>query len=117
MKGKSESTTSKSKSKTSTSTTTRATKTTQSSTVTFEYFAPEARKVCLAGSFNDWDPSQTTLKKEKSGRWTVDVSLKPGTYEYRYLVDGSWQNDQRPVACVRNPYGSSNCILEVSKEQ
>lgn len=105
---KAEGTTSKTKTKSTSSTK-------GGSSVTFEFFAPEARQVTLAGTFNNWNTAETVLKKEKSGRWKVEVALPPGRYEYRYLVDGSWQNDQRPVACVKNAYGSSNCILEVPK--
>jgi 1,4-alpha-glucan branching enzyme len=82
--------------------------------VTFEFFAPEAKQVQLAGSFNNWNSAETELKKDKTGRWKVSLSLKPGRYEYRYVVDGSWQNDQKPVAMVRNEYGSTNCVIEVA---
>lgn len=124
MATKSESKTSKTKTKSTTSAKTASSKaasakaacsSTSTSSVTFEYFAPEARQVILAGSFNNWNTQEVTLKKEKSGRWKVELDLTPGRYEYKYLVDGSWQNDQKPVACVRNPYGSSNSVVEVSK--
>ena len=88
-----------------------------SPSVTFEYFAPEAKEVKLAGSFNDWNADGIQLKKEKSGRWKIEMALEPGRYEYRYLVDGNWQNDQRPVACVHNPYGECNCVIEVGADQ
>ena len=106
-------------------TTTKKAKTTKSSSacscestvsnVTFEYFAPEAKQVYLAGTFNNWNTGTTALRKEKSGRWQIEMALQPGKYEYRYLVDGSWQNDQRPVGCVKNSFGGSNCVLEVPK--
>ena len=83
--------------------------------MTFEYFAPEAKQVTLAGTFNNWDVGKLLLKKNKSGRWTLDMDLQPGRYEYRFLVDGQWQNDQRPVSCVCNSFGTSNSVLEVSK--
>ena len=81
--------------------------------VDFEYFAPQAQKVGLAGTFNEWDPSEAPLKRDREGRWKVSLSLPPGRYEYRFQVDDSWQNDQRPVECVPNPFGSWNCVLEI----
>lgn len=81
--------------------------------VQFEFYAPQAQKVQVAGSFNAWNPSQTPLKKERDGKWKATLKLEPGRYEYRYWVDGDWQNDQRPVECAPNPFGSWNCILEV----
>ena len=90
-----------------------AIKTKQEKKVHFEYYAPQAQKVALGGTFNDWNPAGTPLKKEKNGKWKVDLKLAPGRYEYRYRVDGDWQNDQRPVECVPNAFGSWNCVLEI----
>ena len=81
--------------------------------VTFEFYAPSAKQVSLAGTFNDWDPSKNLLKKNNSGTWRLKLTLQPGRYEYRYLVDGNWENDQRPTACVPNAFGSWNCVVEV----
>ena len=81
--------------------------------VDFEYFASEAQKVHLAGSFNGWNPAAAPLKKERDGKWKISLPLPPGRYEYRYLVDNEWQNDQRPVECVPNAFGSWNCVVEV----
>lgn len=81
--------------------------------VVFEYFAPQAEKVELAGSFNEWKPSKNPLKKDREGKWKAEIYLGPGRYEYRYWVDGNWQNDQKPVECVPNPFGTWNCVLEI----
>lgn len=111
----SKTTTSKSVSKsTSKSRVTEAAKAAAEKPVTFEYFAPEARAVAVAGSFNGWSPSTTNLKKDRSGKWTVSLPLPPGQHQYRFVVDGLWQNDQRSVQCVQNPFGSWNCVIEVS---
>jgi hypothetical protein len=42
------------------------------------------------------------------------MDLKHGAYEYRFIVDGRWQQD--PMACdsVPNPYGSRNSIKHVA---
>ncbi|MBI4373133.1 MAG: isoamylase early set domain-containing protein [Candidatus Omnitrophica bacterium] len=80
----------------------------------FEFYAPSAEDVRLAGTFNHWDPSKYRLKKNPDGRWHLNLKLKPGRYEYRYMVDGNWENDQRPVQCVPNAFGTWNCVVEVS---
>ena len=82
--------------------------------VTFEYYAPGAKSVLLVGTFNDWDKSKCPLNKEKGGWWRIAIKLAPGRYEYRYLVDDCWENDQRPVVCVPNPFGTWNCVLDVT---
>lgn len=81
--------------------------------VNFEYYAPHAKKVEVAGSFNSWDYKKTILEKDSKGNWKTTITLKPGRYEYRYRVDGNWQNDQRPVECVPNAFGSWNCVVQV----
>ena len=81
--------------------------------VVFEYYSPMAQKVFLAGTFNQWDLQACPLRKDKSGKWKATLSLPPGRYEYRYRVDGIWENDQRPVECVPNAFGSWNCVVTV----
>ena len=81
--------------------------------VTFEFYAPSATEVSLAGTFNGWDATKNLLKKNNAGKWRLTLLLPPGRYEYRFLVDGNWENDQRPVACVPNAFGTWNCVVEV----
>lgn len=82
--------------------------------VSFGHYAPLAQKVALGGTFNGWEPSKTPLKSDGKGKWRVDLELEPGRYEYRFWVDGDWQNDQRSsVECVPNPFGSWNCVIQV----
>ena len=82
--------------------------------VCFELLAPEAKQVCVAGNFNDWDAGDLPMTRDVDGNWRVSVALKPGSYEYRFVVDGVWQNDPRAQRTVANSYGSCNCIVEVS---
>ncbi len=81
--------------------------------IEFEFYAPQTKKVELAAAFNDWNASESPLKKDRDGKWRITVNLPPGRYEYRFLVDGDWQNDQRPVECIPNAFGTWNCVLEV----
>ncbi len=78
--------------------------------VPFEFLAPDAQEVYLAGDFNNWDTNASLMKKDKKGIWKTIVSLKPGRYEYRFLVNGSWQNDPACCDCVPNEFGSQNCV-------
>ena len=82
-------------------------------TVEFKFYAPQAKKVSVGGCFNNWKPEKTVLKKDAKGNWTGSVVLSSGRYEYRYLVDGAWQNSQEPVECVPNAFGSWNCVVSV----
>ena len=79
----------------------------------FKLYAPGAKKVTLAGSFNKWDPNKLPAKKDTKGNWLVKAGLKPGKHEYKFIVDGSWINDPRCTSCVANSFGSHNCVVEV----
>jgi 1,4-alpha-glucan branching enzyme len=83
---------------------------TLSKKVQFEFLAPEAEKVYLAGDFNNWDTNANLMKKDTKGTWKTDLSLKPGRYEYRFFVDGNWENDPSCSNCVPNEFGSQNCV-------
>ena len=79
--------------------------------ISFKLHAPEAQCVSLAGDFNSWDPEMHPLKKSSAGIWKKMVSLSPGRYEYRFMVDGEWHNDPECTMCSPNPFGSNNCVL------
>ncbi len=81
---------------------------------TFSLEQPEAATVQLVGDFSDWDKNPINLKKQKNGLWKTTVSLEPGTYQYRFMVDGRWRDDPACPARVPNPYGEMNCVREVS---
>jgi len=85
-------------------------KKTETKRVQFEFLAPEALKVYLAADFNNWDTSANPMKKDKKGLWKITITLKPGRYEYRFLVDGKWENDPACAGCVPNEFGSMNCV-------
>jgi len=78
--------------------------------VQFEFSAPEAREVFVAGEFNNWDERANPLKKDKNGMWKLTLPLTPGRYEYRFLIDGRWENDPSCSGCIPNKFGSSNCL-------
>lgn len=82
--------------------------------VRFELHDPTARSVCVAGSFNQWHATAKRLHAIGHGEWTTELALKPGSYEYCFVVDGRWIPDPKASGRVANPYGGSNSILVVS---
>ena len=78
--------------------------------VEFSLSAPEAKNAFIAGSFNQWDPYSHSLKKDKQGISKISLPLSPGRYEYRFFVDGQWQNDPHCSSFVENPFGTLNCL-------
>ena len=48
-----------------------------------------AKKVTIAGDFNDWNTTETPLKKNKDGKFSVSLDLEKGrSYQFRYLLNG-----------------------------
>lgn len=81
--------------------------------VNFSLLAPQAESVSIAGDFNDWNPTSHPMKKDKKGVWKASLKLAPGTYQYRFFVDGEWQSDPSCTDCVENPFGTLNCVKKV----
>jgi PAS domain S-box-containing protein len=47
-------------------------------------------------------------------RWLGKTDyLEPGLYEYRFVVDGVWQNDPQCTGRRENDFGTENCVLIV----
>lgn len=83
-------------------------------TTSLRYLAPAGtQSVALTGTFNNWAPLLMT-DADGDGWWEISLPLGPGTWEYRFLVDGKhWMRD--PL----NPeFGGahSNSILRISPE-
>jgi len=83
--------------------------------VTFSIAAEEAKEVKVVGSFNEWNPKATVLKKLKNGTFKGTVNLeKDKSYEFRYLVDGQWQNDDEADGLIWNDFAANeNSVINV----
>ena len=81
--------------------------------INFNLDAPEAQEVILSGTFNEWDPAARSLKCDKKGIWRTWLNLPPGHHEYRYIVNGQWQEDPNCKDRQANPFGSFNSVVEV----
>lgn len=79
--------------------------------VLLELDRPGAHQVCVAGSFNGWKPETTPLVPLGNGRWVGDLAVKPGRYEYLFVVDGQWVPDPKAKESVQNPFGGKNSVL------
>jgi 1,4-alpha-glucan branching enzyme len=86
---------------------------TQKRRITFKLEASEAKEAILAGDFNSWDTKKHLMKRDNKGRWSKIVTLAPGSYEYKFLVDGEWQNDPRNDQVVPNSFGTLNNLFNV----
>jgi 1,4-alpha-glucan branching enzyme len=81
--------------------------------VRFEFIHLTAKNVSVAGTFNDWKPEAKTLHASEAGKWFKETTLRPGVYEYCFVVDGQWLPDPTAAETVSNPFGGQNSILKV----
>ena len=81
--------------------------------VLFSCYAPNAEQVCVVADFNDWQPGRTPLEHvDGSGVWQRIIPLKKGTYEYKFLVDGTWVTDNANPKTSRSEFGE-NSLIEI----
>lgn len=59
--------------------------------ILFTLYSSSAKKVHIIGDFNEWN--RQPLKKKSKKVWTISQKLKPGTYEYLYVVNGKRTKD------------------------
>lgn len=83
--------------------------------VTFTCKAPEASRVYLSGTFNGWSPSGEKMTQGTDGVWSVTITLKPGTYQYKFVVDGIWTPDLEAANLVDDGFSGKNAVLIVTK--
>ncbi|MGB9823526.1 MAG: glucodextranase DOMON-like domain-containing protein [Candidatus Hydrothermia bacterium] len=81
----------------------------------FRFFQEGAKEVYLAGTFNNWNPN--TLKLENKGQYfETQLELKPGIYEYKYVVDGTWKEDPFNTRKVPDGFGGFNSQFELTPD-
>lgn len=85
--------------------------------VVVRYRDAQAGEVRIAGDFNGWIPDKgvrSMIESEGETRiWTKILHLPPGTYQYRYVVDGEWFRDPNNDNWVPTSTGQENSVLIV----
>ena len=80
----------------------------------FFYHASKANRVKIVGTFNNWNTSEESLmERKKDGTWSKRIYLAPGTYQYRFLIDDVWGEDQNSSNQVDNSFGGKNSVVEI----
>jgi len=73
-----------------------------------------AKRLAIAGDFNDWSPAATPFKRnDQLDVWEACIPLKPGKYHYRLVADEKWMNDPHNRRTESNPFGQVNNVVEV----
>ncbi|GMV41050.1 MAG: hypothetical protein AMXMBFR64_27660 [Myxococcales bacterium] len=79
--------------------------------------APGATQVLLAGSFNGWaatpEAAINLFDSDGDGVWATTITVEPGTYQYKFIVDGVWMADPANPQTVDDGFGGVNSVLVV----
>lgn len=85
--------------------------------IVVRYRDTSAGDVRIAGDFNGWVPDKgvrSLIESDGQTRvWTKILQLPPGTYQYRYIVDGEWCEDPDNPEVVTNSVGGRSSVLVV----
>jgi 1,4-alpha-glucan branching enzyme len=84
----------------------------------FELHAPDASRVELLGTFNDWQAGQIVLRgPDASGHWEASVDLPAGRHEYVFLVDGKeWIADPEVGLSRPDGFGRENTVITIYED-
>lgn len=82
--------------------------------VVFSLDTPKATEVFVAGDFNVWKAEKHPLKRNPDGVWKKIAFLLPGSYEYKFIVDGVWELDPKNQRVCPNQFGTQNNVITIS---
>lgn len=95
--------------------------------VEFRHEGLDPAEILLAGEFNSWVPDLgVELRTEPAAadergnggpapgpRWMKFLAVKPGRYEYKFVVRGEWVADTRNPRRAENGVGTQNSVIDV----
>ena len=81
--------------------------------VEFKFRTEPHKSVFVAGTFNNWCPTDKKLKEDGDGIYNIDVQLPVGQHEYKFVVDDVWHIDPENPNQVLNDCGSLNSRITV----
>jgi hypothetical protein len=71
-----------------------------------------ARKVFVAGSFNNWRTNEIRLNKTNDG-WSLPVFLTEGTHAYKFIADKEWLTDPDNPDVRADASGNRNSFIGI----
>src|SRR2546430_4902462 len=84
-------------------------------TTLFRSYAPTAKQVAVAGTFNQWDRNASPLVRVGGGGvWAITLALPQGHHQYAFVVDGEqWVADPAAPG-VDDGFGRRNSMVAVT---
>ncbi|SPD73027.1 hypothetical protein PITCH_A1640037 [uncultured Desulfobacterium sp.] len=63
---------------------------------------------------HNWERTDdSTMERMEDSTWTKTISLLPGAYQYKFVLDDVWIEDQNNTNKIDNPFGGRNSIIEL----
>jgi hypothetical protein len=78
------------------------------------YYHKDLQSVSVVGDFNDWNADSTRLVEVSPGVWTVSLRLRPGVYEYQFILNGKQRVTDPTMPQASSDFGSPNSVVKVS---
>ena len=79
-------------------------------------FQGKAKKVCVAGTFNNWSDNSHCLENQ-GGLFAGAFDIPPGYHEYLFVLDSKrWEPDPEADFSQADEFGTRNSILIVNKK-
>ena len=69
------------------------------------------KSVKVAGAFNNWEPQSLEYNSD-GDYWAKSFDIPPGSYTYKYVVDGEWMHDPSKEI-VDDGKGNVNNVIHV----
>jgi 1,4-alpha-glucan branching enzyme len=77
-------------------------------------WAGTATSVAIAGDWNGWAINSDPLVKQADGTWRIVKKLAPGTYAYKFVVNGgTWKQDEANPESRDDGFGGKNSVVTV----
>jgi len=83
--------------------------------VIFTLNAPHNAQVLIVGDFNAWSEEHGEMAYVPEEQvWKRFVSLPPGKYHYKFIVNGEWLFDPENPHEGENAFGGKNSVIQVN---
>ena len=87
-------------------------------TFRFQPVISGVKNISVAGTFNDWNDSRNPMTDlDQDGIYEAVVLLRPGTYQYKFVVDGTWITDPEAEAYADEGRGEANALITITEDQ
>lgn len=79
----------------------------------FRFFGEPGERVCLTGSFNEWDPFMYELTEDEPGQYSIELRLPPGLQRYAFFYQGRLVADSLNSQSCYTAEGTKLSVLNV----